>query len=163
MTTSHHSPFASRRAAPDVRKRSIQALQTLWGKRHLGDESRELRLRFLSELCGRPIGSANDLTDRELRGALERLKREAGGVTFAVTNAQVFAIRGLEIDLQWQGRPERLARFLEKMFRVKSVNELSSPQGSKCIEALKAMRNRGRVEGNRQQSRDRQGAVVTNA
>src|SRR5574337_484814 len=119
------------------RQKAIKALQTLWGSRvaalHLSDEeSRELRLTYISGVTGRAVASCKDLTDSELRQVFDRLRAEErgggapdNGALPGCSNAQLFVIRRLEIDLGWKPVPERLRGFLEKMFHVRRADHLS--------------------------------------
>ncbi len=132
----------------------LKVLQTLWHQRCQlpADESRPLRLTFMSEILARPVGTAKELKPPDLRRVIDALRdeqrtrdRKAG--LRAATREQLFAIRRLEQEIGWAPRPERLEGFLEKMFRVHRAPQLTAAQASKCIEALKAIQRRSDPAG----------------
>ena len=124
------------------RRRQICALQTLWSQQHrgLGAEARPLRLRWLSEISGRDITSANDLHTRELDRALHLLR--CGGDLARCSTRQEHLIRKLEAALGWHTCPERLAGFLLARYQTEQTTNLSAAHASGCIQALKAMLSR---------------------
>lgn len=120
-------------------------LQTLWGKRcpFKGEESKAARLAYLSELCGRRVESAKDLSAKELTYAIYALRkdqklqdRNGKGSSAPPSSQQFFLIRQLEQSLGWTAVPERLSGFIRSKYRRDRPDQLTASEASKLIEAL---------------------------
>lgn len=128
----------------------MRVLHTLWRKRcpvRDAEESRVARLEYLSKIFSRPVRSANDLSDRELKTAVDTVMsdlsashKKASKVTpmpnrNVITKEQVWKVRQLVAWLKWT-EPIRLEHWLRSKFGCRRPEELTFSQGWRCIEAL---------------------------
>jgi hypothetical protein len=97
-------------------------------------ESRAERLVWLTATCGRPVTSANELSDAELAICIKGLA--GGNPAGAPSDPQLWKIRQLEKWLGWSDNSARLAGLLRKLFRVEYPQALSRQQSWRAIECL---------------------------
>ncbi len=139
---------------PDLSRDQLRAIQSIWPAIDAGRcddrSSREARLDFCSQVIGRPLASAKDLSKDEAEKVLQAMKQEIGqewkprgyrgrrrsGRGKPIAEVEQIRLGEMAADLFGERWPEMLAARLLERFRVKSPRSLYGWQARQMVEEL---------------------------
>jgi hypothetical protein len=125
-----------------AKKKFRPQIKNIWGLA----KSKELNLsdEELYSIIFRETGkeSMRELTTKELNKVILALGKEKDRVTKREKRAskeQIWKIRELEKELNWEDNPKRLIAFIKKYYKVEKLEWLTSKDAWRLIESLKKM------------------------
>lgn len=123
-----------------TKKQSKPQIKTIWGlAKGIGLEKDSL-YDIIEAITGKR--SMTQCTGTELNKVVSRLghyKDGQGDDSNKASKEQIWKIRQLEKELEWDDNPARLKGFMRKYARVERIEWLKTWQAHKLIEALKKM------------------------